>query len=277
MARSLTAAAFSRSDRTILLAAIILAAIAAVLVFVAANSGGDDSSPKTVTPVAGGVEVVTAVKDIPANTTISADMVQVTSLPAPAVLAQAYTATDKLIGLSTRYPLLAGEQVTPNKVGDSVQDDKSLAAVVRPGMRAVAIPVSEESMVGGLLLPGDFVDVVALFDTGDAGIQKAVTIVQNVEVLAVGQEAQDPIPRAAGGTDTTGGTSGQVPDNVDTQPNASTLTLSVTPDQAQIIALAAKDADLWTTLRSRGDNANVALGESNFGPYQAAEEAAPAQ
>lgn len=273
MARSITAAAFGRSDRTILIAGVLLAAIAAVLVFLAANSGSDDSSTKTVEPVVGGVGVVTAIEDIPANTAITADMVQVTSLPSTAILALAYTSTDGLIGLSTRYPVQAGEQVTQTKVGDSVKDDNSLSLVVRPGQRAVSIQVTEESMVGGLLLPGDFIDIVALFDESDTGVSKAVTVVQNIEVLAVGQDAQDAIPRAAGGTGASGGTSGEVPDGADTNPNAGTITLSVTPEQAQLIALAAKDGTLWTTLRSRGDNAALELPASDLGAYKTAEEA----
>lgn len=274
MARSITTAAFGRSDRLIIIAAIVLAAVAAALVFIAANSGGGTTT-KTVAPVEGSVDVVTAVQDIAANTTITADMVQVTPLPAAAIIAGTYTGTDGLIGLATRYPLLAGEQVTPNKVGESVKDDDSLALVVPPGRRAISIPTNEENIVGGLILPGDIVDVIAVFDSQDTGIAKAVTLVQNVEVLAVGQEAEDAIARPIG-TPAAGESYGKTPDGVDPQPNAGTATLSVTPDQAQLLALSAQNATLWLTLRSRGDSASVELPESNFGAYGAAEAAAPA-
>jgi pilus assembly protein CpaB len=270
MARSLTAGGFVRSDRTIMLAAILLAAIAAVLVFIAANSGGDGGS--TVRPIDGGpgtVQVVTVARNIPANTTITEDMIQVTSLPAAAILAQAYTSGEGLIGQTTRYPLLAGEQITPNKIGASVEDDESAALLVRPGNRAISIAIGEDTAVGGLLLPGDFVDVIAVFDDNSTGVAKAVTIVQNVEVIAVGQDKQEAIPRAAG-EEPEGGTYGEIPDNAEPNPNANSLTLSVTPEQAQIIALAAKEASLVATLRARGDTAGVDLPESNLDRYQTA-------
>jgi pilus assembly protein CpaB len=273
MARSIAAGAFRRSDRTIMIAAVVLAAIAAVLVFVAANSGGSSSTAKTVTPAAGTLAVVTALSDISANTTITADMVQVTTLPAAAVLTGAYTGTDGLVGLTTRYPLLAGEQVTPNKVGESVKDDKSLALVVPPGQRAISIPTKEESIVGGLILPGDLVDIIAVFTAQDTGVAKSLTLVQNVEVLAVGQKAEEAIARPIGTPAATGaatGSYGQTPQDAKAQPNASTVTLSVTPAQAQLLALTTQDATLVVTLRARGDNANPDTGETNLAPYQAA-------
>jgi pilus assembly protein CpaB len=256
-----------------MIAAVVLAAIAAVLVFIAANSGGGSSTTKTVTPAAGSLTVVTAVTDISANTTITANMVQVTTLPAAAVLTGTYTGTDGLVGLTTRYPLLAGEQVTPNKVGESVKDDKSLALVVPPGQRAISIPVNEENLVGGLVLPGDLVDIIAVFDAQDTVVGKSVTLVQNVEILAVGQKAEEAIARpidtpAATGAST--GSYGQTPEDAKAQPDASTVTLSVTPAQAQLLALTAQDATLWLTLRARGDNANTDTGESNLVPYQSA-------
>jgi pilus assembly protein CpaB len=256
-----------------MIAAILLAAIAAVLVFVAANSGGS-STTKTVTPAAGTLAVVTAVTDIPANTTITADMVQVTSLPAAAVLTGTYTGTDGLVGLTTRYPLLTGEQVTPNKVGASVKDDKSLALVIPPGQRAISVPMNEENLVGGLVLPGDLVDVLAVFSSQDTGVAKSITLVQNVEVLAVGQKAEEAIARPLSTPAATGaatGSYGQTPEDAKAQPDANTVTLSVTPEQAQVLALTAQNATLWLTLRARGDNASTTTAETNLGPYQTAE------
>ncbi len=141
--------------------------------------------------------------------------------------------------------------------------------MIPAGKRAISIPVKEQTSVGGLVLPGDIVDVIAIFTESSTGLDKARTLLQNVEVLAVAQEAQQPIPPAvdagqgvAGQTDL-----GQTPSDVKQQPNAGTITVAVTPDQAQLLALTAEKAKLWLTLRARGDAANVELGATDLQPY----------
>ena len=76
-----------------------------------------------------------------------------------------------------------------------------LAAALEPGMRAVAIKVKAESMVGGFIAPGDRVDVIMTYEvkTDDKDmpqVQKKVqkyaseTILENVRVLAIDQQAR---------------------------------------------------------------------------------------
>ncbi len=269
MAKSLTSGTLRRSDRLIMAAAVLLALIAAVLVFVAVNNRGGSTTADKAT-VAGTVAVVTAAEDIPANTKLSAGILQVTTVPADAVLTGNYSTTDTLVGLTTRYPVLKGEQLTNSKVGEAATDNKSLSLVVAPGYRAISFTVNEENIVGGLVLPGDLVDIIAVFDSQNTGIPKSVTLLQNVAVVAVGQEAEKALPAPVGSpaaSDGTTGSVGQVPKDVKTQPGASTVTVSVKPDQAQLLALAAQHAKLWLTLRPPGENGNVDLGASDLSGY----------
>ena len=65
----------------------------------------------------------------------------------------------------------------------------------RPGERAVAVAVSEQTQVGGLLQPGDRVDVLVTIHekptaSSDQQFLHIQTVLQNVEVLA---QAQTPI------------------------------------------------------------------------------------
>jgi len=116
--------------------------------------------------------------------------------------------------------------------------------------------------VGGLLRPGDRVDVIAVFDSDQNGpVQTrpttAVTVLQNVEILAVAQEAQEPIPALEGETDAAaqGRTSGKVPDNVDNNPRASTVTLALDPGQAaELAAVQEEAARIFLALRAVGDD-----------------------
>jgi pilus assembly protein CpaB len=236
-------------------------------VFVVLSNNDDSTSgSQTAAPAVNTVAVVTAASDIPARARITADMLRVSAIPTDLALTGAYSTSESLAGLTARYPIAQGEQVTTGKVGQELKDDKSLSLVIPAGKRAIAIPVKEQTNVGGLVLPGDIVDVIAIFAGSDTSVDKAVTLLQNVEVLAVAQEKQEPIPPAVdaaqGSTDLA-----ETPSDVEQQPDAGTVTLAVTPDQAQLLALTSEKAKLWLTLRARGDAANVELGATDLSGF----------
>jgi pilus assembly protein CpaB len=229
-----------------LAAAVLFAAIFALLLFVWLQSrdggGGGEAAITT--------DVVVASQDISANTVLTAEMLTVRSVPADEALAGAYSSVETVVGLPVRYPVQAGEQITTARVGiEAIKEEKDLAYVLKPGMRAVAVEVTEVTSVGGLLLPGNFVDLIVVIDGGEEGLadNKAVTLLENVEVLAVAQEAQQPVPAAGavegeeGDTNPGSGVSGQRPDEVERQPRARTVTVAVTPLQAQLLAFIQAD------------------------------------
>jgi pilus assembly protein CpaB len=259
-----------RPGRSLLLLALLFAVVAAVLVFVALNQS-DESDEKTAASAT--TRVVVAANDISARTTLDAGMLKVADVPTDSVLKGAFSNTDDLDGQVTRYPLISGEQVTATKIGVQKDDETGLSFVFPQGMRAFSIQVSEESSAGGLILPGDLVDIIAILDEDTVGIDKAVTLVQGVEVLAVAQEAQEPIPAARPtGTVTPSavtGTLGDRPEDVEANPKARTVTLAVTQEQAQLLALVQAKGELALSLRSFGDKAPVAPPETDLIPYGA--------
>jgi pilus assembly protein CpaB len=96
-------------------------------------------------------------------------------------------------GAIVRDPILTGEPITPRKIVRG-GDGGYLSVVLSPGKRAMAVPVTSETAVGGFILPGDRVDVLqtrdALAPDADGGGGKvtiAETILQNVRVLALDQ------------------------------------------------------------------------------------------
>lgn len=126
-----------------------------------------------------------------------------------------------------------------------------VAASLDRGMRAVAIRVSAESMVGGFLEPGDFVDVILTYKetiktdrNEDPRIKKLIelnldkyateTILENVRVLAIDQKAERP-------------DEGRVK-------VGKTVTLAVKARQAEKLALAGQLGDLTLSLRGVGDD-----------------------
>lgn len=258
-------------------AALIFSLIAAGLVFAALQNrgaGGGSGAPLTTTAV------VVAARDIPANTKLTAGMLELRSLPVAAQLAGAFTASDSVIGLPARYPIEAGEQITPAKVGlYQIDDENDVALILPPGSRAVAVPLTEVTGVGGMLLPGNFVDVVAVYANGiggtaGAGSGTSFMLLQDVEVLAVGQEAQEAVPAQIAAADAgapPSGASGVRPDGVERQPDARSATLAVTPEQAQMLALVQETGGaIWLSLRPLGDHEPVPAGEINLQQLESA-------
>jgi pilus assembly protein CpaB len=244
--------------------------VAAVLAFLALSRSGNDNDNASAADVKA---VVVATRNIDPRTKLDDDMLKVIDVPVDSALSGGYSDPASVIGQTTRYPLVENEQVTALKVGiTSDIKDQGLSSVLPPGLRAFSVKVSEETGVGGMILPGDLVDVIAILKADSVGVDKAVTIVQGVEVLAVAQEAQEPIPPGADQTATPvpSGQLGERPKDAEPNPDARTVTLAVTPEQAQLLALVYTEGELALSLRSYGDQEQVQPPETNLMPYGAA-------
>jgi pilus assembly protein CpaB len=263
-----------RPGRALLLLALLFAVIAAVFVFVALNQNNDEGKEGAASAT---TKVVVAAHDIAARTTLKSSMLEVADVPTDSVLDGSFSNTDDLDGQVTRYPLVSGEQVLDSQIGVQNKNEEGLSFVVPVGMRAFSVSVTEETGVGGMILPGDLVDVIAILDANTVGVDKAVTIVQSVEVLAVAQTAQEPIPAARPtGTATpsaVSGTLGERPEDLKANPEARTVTLAVTPEQAQLLALVHIQGEVALSLRSFGDKALALPPETNLVPYGAVPQA----
>jgi pilus assembly protein CpaB len=256
MARPLTQAGPERANRLLLIGAVALAAIAALLVFFSLSNFGSSSNNST-TFSGGTVNVVVASREIKAGTKITTDMLDVATLPQAGVIDGAVVDKTTLTGLTARYPMGKNEQFSAAKLGQT-EADKVFANVIPPGKRAVAIPVTENTNVGGLIVAGDRVDVTAVTrGTGAAGT--ASTVLQNVLVLSVGQTAAKATTRLdASGTPIASGNTGDLstrPDNTDPNAKARTITVAVDPGQVPLVALAQEQGTIYLSLRAPGDEA----------------------
>ena len=154
----------------------------------------------------------------------------------PAYIQQGTKSIEAVSGRVVREPFARGEPITEAKTVEP-GNGGVLAAVLRPGMRAVSVPVDNNSDVSGFIFPGDQVDVVvtetlpvAGGGNGSAGPRRvAETALQNVRVIAVDQKLDNKNGEAA---------------------VAKNATLEVTPKQSEIIALAAQMGKLSLSLRS---------------------------
>lgn len=268
MARTITQYTTDKNNRLIFYGAIGLALVAAVLVFAAlSNFGGDSGSSSSVEGLGPTVDVVVASEDIPAGTKVTGDMLEIATLPNNGVIAGAILDKPAAEGFVTRYPMAKGEQFSDVKLGKTTGGKSAFADVVPDGKRAVAVDVDEKTSVGGLIVAGDHVDVIVIGKTRSAdqtldGLPASFTLLQDVEVLSVAQEAQKPVARLdANGnpiqTDTAAGEIASRPDDTSADPKAKSVTLAVTPEDAAKLALASQSYSIYLSLRGTGDNSTL--------------------
>lgn len=244
----------SKANRRFIILAVVLGLIGAVLVYVAFNR---DTSSGGGSAAAADTAVVVAKADIAARTKITADMLQVKLVPADGVSALTFTEPAQVVGQVTRFPITANEQVLSSKViptTGSAGLSRALSYTIPEGKRGFAVKTDSLASVGGLLLPGDYVDLVAVinveFPEGNKDAYYAQTLLQNIEVLAVSQVIVDTV-----GGDTSTAANGQRARNTEAKanPDANTVTLLLTPDQVQQVVMAETHGQIRFSLRAYGD------------------------
>jgi pilus assembly protein CpaB len=233
------------------------------------------------------VSVLTAAQDIPARTAITGDMLRMARVPAELKLPDAMAISGDAVGKVTKQPMSKGEEVLSTKLfGD--REQSGLAFVVPEGKRAVSVGVNEVLGSGGMIVPGDNVDVVAVIDVesnngGSNGNNprfgvdpssqaqvKAVAqyILQNVEVLAIAQQLEgDPAPastgqKVAGAVAPSSGSAQPAKPNSAAQPAARTATLAVGPEDAEKLVLAEDKGRIRLVLRAHGDGATIKVDDN---------------
>jgi pilus assembly protein CpaB len=260
MARPLAGTAAGRTNRRLLLLALAAGVVAAILVYAAMSRSSESAGG-----AASMAPAVVAKQDIPARTKITSGMVEVRQVPQDNRSELAYTDLSQVVGQVTRYPIATDEEVLSTKVvalESAAKTGDSLSYVIPEGKRAISIQVSAVVSSGGLVLPGDYVDIIGVFNvTFGAGDQQTTEdkyfsriILQNIGVLAVAQTVVDTAPQAAAATDAASAGEQMVRNTEATpEPKASTVTLSVTPQEAQLLFLAEENGVLRLAVRPYGD------------------------
>ena len=261
-------------NRLMIVAAVVFGLIFAVLLFTALQSRDGGSSSSSVVPIST-ADTLVVTRDVEANTILTEDMLAIQAVPVEQALTGGYETVEAAVGLPVRFPLQAGEQVTDIKLAlSTIQDEDDLALVLAPGERAFAVGASENSAVGGNLLPGNLVDVIAVFEGETPEETVTRTVLQNVTVLAIAQEALEPVPASAAAAEAEAeeiatGIQGQRSDEVERQPGARSVTLAVNPEQAQLLAALQSQSgvQIWLALRPLDDTEELGLPGTNLSPF----------
>jgi pilus assembly protein CpaB len=169
--------------------ALVVAVIAAVLLYKFLNTLDQKASVEVVK-----TGVVMASVNIPPNTPITDDMLDIKQLPVEAAHAEAVVNEAAAIGKFSKYEIMAGEQVLYTKLisPEGGGGDGTLAYEIKPGMRAISIGVGNLSGLVGMIRPHNTVDIIAQFqksekqtDGGEKIIDYTTMIAENIKVLAV--------------------------------------------------------------------------------------------
>ena len=182
------------------------------------------------------VPVVVAAKDIPGGVTIDRTALVVAEWPAGTQPAGAYTTVDLVAGRVTRVAVYKGQAIVPGRL--AAYGARATPEVrITPGKRAYGIRINDVARMAGIVQPNSRVDILVVIDD-PANTRKRVAklFLSNMRVLAIAaapERAQDGRPAGA------------------------SVTLEVTPDEAERIALAASQGQLQIVLRGYGDSDSI--------------------
>lgn len=197
-------------------------------------------------------QVVIAAKDIIEMEPIDESMVEVSEAPEDFVQPKALQSPEQAIGQLAAAPIKKGEQILNTKLLPPGKDS-GLSMQVSPGKRAFTIPANDIQMIARLVKPGDRIDLITAMDTGE-GIQKKKevrTIMQDVTVLAVGQNIVDTIPAQL----EEGSKDAFLINNLRKVYNFTSVTIEVSPAEVQLLIhiLNTNAGSLYATLRNPND------------------------
>lgn len=212
------------SNKSLLTLALVLAVCVAALVYNFLNSvqTGMTSKEDNIVVVARG--------EILANSLITEEMVEEVIVPRKSVQPGALTERKRVVGTYAKETIPSGEQITGSKVLDTAA--AGFTGSIPHDKRALSIAVTEVTGVAGLIKPGDYVDVIAVLDTGANSGAVANMIIQNILVLAANKTVNREEPGA-----------------LNKEAQVTTYTIAVTSDEALAVSLAEKKGTLTLALR----------------------------
>jgi pilus assembly protein CpaB len=219
----------NRQTRTfvVLVVAVVVAAAASYAVYRAVAS-----IPVRQVEIATAKAVVAA-RPMPIGTLVTRESVKEIDWPARTPLSGGYARIEDVVDRGLVAPVVENELLTVNNLA-AKEAGAGLPPMITEGMRAISIKVDEVINVAGFVTPGTRVDVLVVINPTDNSTDRiARVVVSNVPVLTSGTRYDQDEARKGG------------------KPVKSTVvTVMVTPEDAERIALAQADGRLMLTLRN---------------------------
>jgi pilus assembly protein CpaB len=189
------------------------------------------------------VNVVVAAHDIQIGARLTDRDVTMAAFPQASIPPGAFFKVKDVLGRGAGrgavLPIGKGDFVLPYKLAAD-NTGGGLPSLIPQGMRAVSVRVNDVVSVAGFVQPGTSVDVLSTGNSGGNGERQTTTVLENVAVAAVGKNLDPNAPP-------------------DAQP-APVITLFVSPDDAQKLALATQEGRIQLALRNPLDTKKDAVG-----------------
>ncbi len=184
--------------------------------------------------------VLAATRDIKVGEKLTNDVVTTRQLPKKFI-------TEGMLRPNNRGFIIGQPVITDIQKGDplfyydieKVNVTEGLSKIIQKGGRAITIKVDDVSSVGNWIRPNDHVDIIGIFSDPNTRQKMAMTLLENVIIIATGEYTGENFKTATKGK---------------TQAiKYSNVTLYVLPQEAEIILLAQDLGKLTLTLRNEDD------------------------
>jgi len=173
---------------------------------------------------------------IPIGSKIIPEQIMVVQFPKESTPDGAFEAPEKLAGRVAVINIAAREPITESRLAPE-GTAAGLSAIIPEGYRAMTVKVDDAAGISGFIQPGTLVDVVVVIDPREGpGMQDPISkiVLQNIKVLANGQNIDKPKDEREANS-------------------VKAVTLQVTPEQAEKLALASSEGKLQLVMRSQID------------------------
>jgi len=193
-------------------------------------------------------DVVVAKVDIPVGSRIIAEQLAVAQFPADVTPEGALSKIDeRLIGRVVVASISPRDPVTEMKLAP-VGAAGGLSSMIPEGYRAMTVAVNDVVGVSGFIMPGTLVDIVVVITPPkSSGNEEMISkiVLQNIKVLASGQNIDKP------------------KNDREVERAIKAVTLQVTPEQAEKLALASSEGKLQLVMRNSVDQADEQTAGAN--------------
>ncbi len=223
---------------------VLLAGFAALVAALVVYSALKQRERATQLALVQSVNIVVASHDLTIGSKLDQNSTKMTRWSRDSVPPGAFTDPGSVMGQYTKTGFVENEPIVADRLFSGIKNAGVLPLLVPNGMRAMSVPVDEVADISGFVLPHTHVDIlVTVGGGGPTGGAYSKIVLQNVEVLATAQDIE----------------------KINDQPQVvHTITVLVTPQDAERLALASGQGGLRLAMRNYDDSKVVNTSGSNI-------------
>ena len=181
-------------------------------------------------PVDDTTQIVVAALPVQVGAKLTEADVRLAPWPKAVPIDGSYTLVTEVIGRGVLVPMVPNEPILSTKLA-AAGSGAGLMSTIPDGMRAVSVKVNDVIGVAGFVVPGSRVDLILSGSPNASGnVEMSKVILENIQVLAAGQNVAN--------------------DDNGKPLNVQVVTLLVTPEQSETLALASVDGRIQLALRN---------------------------